>query len=241
MTAYPIGGPPGVVANFPTVLGAGYDGPVHWQPHHGPWLGLAVTAEENADQGFDEDGVPNIDPFLDSPDQDGGDDGLPVRVSLPDCESTSLIFVVTYPDGAPEQDYRFNVWIDYDRNGRWGEVHDCGGYAAREWAVQNQLLPWQPPGTYIFTSRRFLPKNPNPDAPLWLRMTLSDAEAPNEFGGGVLGGYQLGETEDHYISGSGPWPTPTPTRPPGGGYRIYLPLILNGYLQGEPGGQTSAR
>jgi len=219
MTAYPSGGPAGIAANFPTVLGTGFDGPVHWRPREGPWLGLWVTEEENADQGFDEDGVPNIDPLLDLPDQDGGDDGLPMPVSLPDCAATSITFLVTFPDGAPVKDYRFNVWIDYDRNGRWGEVHDCAGYPAREWAVENQLLPWQSEGTYILTSDKFLPKNPNPDEPLWLRMTLSDAEAPNEFGAGVIGGYGMGETEDHYLTYSGPAP----------GYRIYLPLVLNEY------------
>jgi hypothetical protein len=227
MTAYPSGGPPGIAANFPTVHGQGFAGPIHWLPRQGPWLGLWVTEEENADQGFDEDPENNIDPLLDLPDQDGADDGLPVPVSLPHCETTPLIFMVTYPDNAPEQDYNFNVWIDYDRNGSWGEVHDCGQYVAREWAVQNQVLQWQPAGTYIFASDQFLPWNPNPDAPVWLRMTLSEAEAPDEYGNGVWGGYQMGETEDHYLEGTGPW---TPT-----GYRIYLPLILNEHVWEEPG------
>jgi hypothetical protein len=36
----------------------------------------------------------------------------------------------------------------------------------------------------------------------------------------------LGETEDHYLEDTGPWPD---------GYRIYLPLIINEYFAEEPG------
>ena len=244
MTAYPIGGPPGVVALFSTVhdVGIGALGPRHIQPRMGPWLGERVTLEEFADMGFDEDPLNNIGPNVDRPDRDGADDGLLFPLHLPDCELTSFSFQVTFPLGAPEMDYYFNAWFDWDRSGRWGEVHNCPAAPAAEWAVQNQLIPPLGPGTYVFSSQLFRPRNPNPDEPLWLRLTLSEQPSTSKHGMGLITGFRLGETEDYYLTKphetptvtptrttETPTPTPTSTRQPGGGYVIFLPLIMIDY------------
>ncbi|NOZ50006.1 MAG: DUF11 domain-containing protein [Chloroflexi bacterium] len=223
MSAYPAG----VDSNFPTVyspLTAPF-GPIHWRPRDGAWLGEVVTLEENADAGFDEDGLNNIDIGSDSPDRDEADDGLQFPLALPHCQPTRFHFTVTIPPGAPETEYYLNTWFDWNRNGAWGETRQCiGGPVAEEWAVKNQVVPYSAPGTYVFTSRAFVPWNPNPAAPLWLRLTLSEQRVNRSDGSGAPGGYEFGETEDYYLPGEEV--TPTPTRQPDCCIPLYLPLVL---------------
>jgi len=215
MTAYPIGGPPGVSAQFPTV----YDpalaalGPIHWLPRGGARLGERVTRERNADLGPDEDGVLNLAPTDDAPDRDAADDGLQLPVQLPHCTQASFKFTVTFPAGGP-QAYFLNAWFDWDRNGRWsGPSFEClQGPSPLEWAVRNMVIV-RPAGAgaYLFTSPVFMPWNTDPDSPLWLRLTLSDRPATQEDGSGPLAGYEYGETEDYYLGRRPVTPTPTAT------------------------------
>ncbi len=203
MTVYPIGGPSGTVADFPTVFATGSPpyGPRHHDATARYWLGQAVSIEREADTGFDADGVNNLVPELDRPDLDKADDGVNPNPVLPHCQRTQLDFTVTVPPGAPAGQAYVNLWFDWDRSGRWGELSDCPGATANEWAVPNQVIALPGPGTYRFQTRAFYPYNPNPSQCLWWRITLSDSFATNNDGRGPANGYRFGETEDYYSCG----------------------------------------
>ena len=229
MTAYPIGGPPGVLADYPTVFAAGSPpfGPMHRNNPPQYVLGAGISAEREADIGPDADPSNNILPLFDKPDQDLMDDGVNPNPPLPNCKSTQITFTVTSLPGASPHQAFVNLWFDWDRGGSWGQSFDCPGAVANEWAVQNQPVFIPGPGTYTFTTVPFLPFNPDPDRCLWWRITLSDQPATASDGSGPPAGYKLGETEDYYTCGemeatATPTPTPratdtptaTPTPPP---------------------------
>jgi hypothetical protein len=141
MTAYPQGGPLGVLARFPTVFGIGSPphGPLHLNQVLRYYLGPAITAEKEADTGPDADGVNNLQPPLDRSDQDKADDGV-LLPAIPNCLLTTLAYTVTVPPGAPASKAYVNVWFDWDRSGAWGGSATCPGFLAAEWAVQNQII-----------------------------------------------------------------------------------------------------
>ncbi|MGC9357504.1 MAG: GEVED domain-containing protein, partial [Anaerolineae bacterium] len=209
MTAYPAGGPPGVGARYPTVFDPATgipQGPKHWGAGlFGAWLGLTVTHEFDADLMPDVDGVTNIDPPPDFPDQDRADDALLPPLILPDCVTTTFEYTVTVKDPGI---YLVNVWFDWNRDGDWEDILPCGHGPAPEWAVQNQVLNL-PPGVHRVRTPAFLPSNPTPDQEMWMRMTLTiegeppppnpDTELPDGRGPDI--GYDHGETEDYYLPG----------------------------------------
>jgi hypothetical protein len=208
MTAYPLGGPLGTQANFPTVFDPATgapQGPIHWYPRADAWLGPWATIEVDADQTPDEDGVTNIDPPNDMPDQDGADDGLLYPVDLKDCQSTVISYSVTVAPGAPPVTRFVNLWLDYNRDGDWADSHTCTqANDAPEWAVQNQPVVLGP-GTWVVQTPTFLPYNKNEDDPIWLRISIADMPAPRDPASGIVdgqgspNGYWYGETEDYYI------------------------------------------
>ena len=217
MTAYPPGGPPGVQANYPTVFAAGSPpyGPIHWQPTAVAFLGNAVTLENEADIGPDQDPVNNIIPPTDNPDKDGADDGLLLPLVFPHCYPAQFNYIVTVT-GLTTAPLYVNAWCDWNRDGDWDDIMPCPNGTADEWAVQNQMLTIAGPGIYTFTTPPFLPWHPvgapGDRLPLWLRITLS--EQPWQPGAGIVGwggsgpaaGYQFGETEDYYVAPEIPEP-----------------------------------
>lgn len=258
MTAYPPGGPPGVLARYPTVF-ATHQGPKHWYAGSlatGPidsCLGLSVTGEDEADTGPDEDVMNNIAPAIDVPDLDNADDGLLLPVNLPHCTPTVISYTVTIV--GPAMPRYVNIWFDWNRDGDWADVFTCTTpFDAPEWAVQNQVLGLGP-GTYVVSSPPFLPWHPgDPSDPIWMRITLSDSYAPAspQDGRGPANGYMYGETEDYYFKPVTPTPAPTPTHTPTPtptptstptatptwtptatstptSYLIYLPIIMKNY------------
>lgn len=252
MTAYPKGGPPGVLATFPTVRvssGAPF-GPIHANARV-VLLGNAVTGEHEADIFGDEDFVNNLDPVRDRPDQDGADDGLLTPVLLPHCRPGKLLIQV---NGAGPVPMLLNVWCDWNRDGDWNDILTCpDGTPAPEWAVQN--IP-APPGTSILSVpiqawHRSLAKQP-----IWVRITLADIPTPGPLGfSGLAGGdgpsfgYQFGETEDYYLTdydddlafdfGDAPDP-PYPTLLPTGARHGWVPGFALGLLvDPEPNGQPT--
>ncbi len=214
MSAYP-----GVQANFPTVFndgtGAGPCGPLHKLPEAIAFLGEDVTLELEADTGADEDGVNNIDPPSDAPDQDVADDGvLGIPLNLPRCKPTTFKYDVNVVTAlTADQVLYVNVWFDFNRDGDWDDVLDCGSLAsipAPEWAVQNQVLVGLLPGIHTIETPRFLSWHPllepgEETPPLWMRITLAEqpwhgGSAPGVTGNGGSGpaaGYDIGETEDY--------------------------------------------
>lgn len=218
MTAYPAGGPPGIQANFPTVftVGSPPHGPIHLQPRTVAWLGSAVTLEQEADIGLDEDGGNNIVPIMDWPDMDLADDGVVFPIVLLHCQPGDFKFVVTYPASpvTPPPLY-VNVWFDYNRDGDWDDSFNCpNNVSAPEWAVQNQLLMVLAAGTYTFTTSPFVPwLDPMTDpSEMWMRITLAEQPwqpiggGPGFGGSGPASGYQYGETEDYYFAPEIPVP-----------------------------------
>ncbi|NLE57964.1 MAG: hypothetical protein GX616_06355, partial [Planctomycetes bacterium] len=216
MTAYPPGGPPGVQANYPTVFAAGSPpyGPIHLQPTAIAFLGNAVTLENEADIGPDQDPTNNIIPAADQPDNDGADDGLLLPLVFPHCFPAQFNYVVTAvgPMAAP---LYVNAWCDWNRDGDWDDIMPCPLGSADEWAVQNEMVIVAGPGIYTFTSLPFLPWHPpmpTDPQPLWVRITLS--EQAWQPGAGILGyggsgpaaGYEFGETEDYFVMPEVPEP-----------------------------------
>jgi hypothetical protein len=208
MTAY--SSPASVQANFPTVFddgsGAGPYGPIHLNSVAVAYLGEKITRETEADTGADEDGVRNIAPSGDSPDNDGGDDSIILPLSLPNCGWGTIDYTVTVV--TPGTDLWVNVWLDLNRDGDWDDTIVCPQGPARERAVQNQYLYNLPTGLNHITTPAFLSSHPK-DGPqeIWMRITLSEqpwkggsnpGEAGNA-GSGPQAGYEIGETEDYYF------------------------------------------
>ncbi len=239
MTAYPKGGPLGTPARYPTVykIGSPPFGPLHRNATSRFWLGPAVSVEREADLGWDADGINNLIPPWDRPDLDGKDDGTNPKPPLPHCQPTKITYTVTVPPGAPASEAYVNVWFDWNRNGAWGDIMDCPGAVAKEWAVQNQVIVLPGPGIYNFTTPFFLPFNPNPSQCLWWRITLSDTKAANAAndGRGPANGYLYGETEDYYTCGEEP-PKPHPDLGDAPDSTNSYGLLMTAYPAGGPPG-----
>ncbi len=209
MTAYPVGGPLGVKANYATVFagsGTGPYGPAHANAQLVAYLGKKITGESKADTGPDEDGTNNIRPSTDSPNHDLGDDGVVVPLNMPHCRWTTFDYIVTVVD--PSVDLWANVWCDWNRDGDWDDTLECTAGPSPEWAVRNQLLFNLPAGLNTITTPAILAWHPEsgPEE-IWMRITLSEkpwigGSAPDKkgnAGSGPLAKYQFGETEDYYF------------------------------------------
>jgi len=223
MMAYPAAG---VMASYPTVFAAGSPphGPRHLQQRGAALLGMVITREDEADIGLDQDGLNNIDPPLNMPDRDNGDDSVMVPLALPHCQTTRFQYTVTILPASMYPPLYVNVWFDFNRDGDWDDILQCPGAAgatpAPEWAVQNQQLPTGLlPGVYTMTTPAFTSWNPPGMQPqeIWMRITLAEQPwspvvgAPGYGGSGPATGYQYGETEDYYFV---PKSGPTPPRDP---------------------------
>ncbi|MCL5102538.1 MAG: GEVED domain-containing protein [Armatimonadetes bacterium] len=255
MTAYPPGGPPGVIANYPTVYaGPAPNGPLHLKPQAVAYLGPAVTLENDADTLPDQDPTTNILPMLDQPDQDVADDGVIFPIALPNCQSTTFQYLVNVV--IPNQQLYANVWFDWNRDGDWDDTLQCATAAAPEWAVQNQPLIFAAPGLYTVTSLPFLPWQPH-DAlvPIWMRITLSEQKWQpfstllGYGGSGPAAGYQFGETEDYYFwplnqqepQDFGDAPDSYITKLPNGARHMIAPgMMMGNAIDAEGDGQPNA-
>ena len=198
MTAYP-----GVTALFPTVFDATTGLPVGPR-HQNNWplryhLGPSITNEREADIGPDADGINNIVPPTNNKNNDGADDGLTLPVSLPHCQTTTLTYSVTVLASGTTTAY-FNAWLDYNRNGAWGDLLSCPGVVS-EWAVANQVVTFPGPGTYVITTPAFTSFNNTPSKGMWVRISLAESPAPAADGQGIATGYAFGETEDYKLPG----------------------------------------
>jgi hypothetical protein len=153
----------------------------------------------------------------DMPDQDGSDDGLLLPLTLPHCQRTVISYTVTVAPGAPLVTRTVNAWFDWLRDGDWDDLPECpDGTLAPEHAVRNQpvLLP---AGTWVLQTPYFVPYNPDPEEPLWMRISIAEGRAPTVPGSNMADGrgpphgYRYGETEDYYFE-----PEPDPD------YDIYI-------------------
>ena len=229
MTAYPKGGPAGVLASYPTVYGGLMAvppfGPIHLIPNGAAHLGRAFSGEMEADVLADQDLVNNIIPASDSPDLDGADDGLLPPVNLPHCGPGMIHLMFSWPGMPPWQQMILNVWCDWNRDGDWNDVLTCpDGTPVPEWAGQNIVVP---PGVGIMPVMFHCWHPSLQKQSLWIRVTVSElATLPplGSFSGVAAGdgpppGFAFGETEDYYITdyddqqafdfGDAPSPYPT--------------------------------
>jgi len=160
------------------------------------WLGLKLSAESDADDPADADGVPNL---VNSDQHDdgivgftapGAASGIDVRVSAAAGFSGSLYL---------------NVLADLNDDGQWRD----------EWLVQNHAVEVQ--GLQSLVVSLPLAAEPGVLATAWLRITLSgepiDASAFADAGGwdgsAPADGFAIGETEDyHGVLDIEPTPTP---------------------------------
>ena len=211
MTAYPKGVFTGPRAHFPTVYNDGSNsgpyGPVHLNDDVVAYLGKQITRETEADSGSDEDGVNNITPSSNMPDNDDGDDGIDLPLNLPDSQWTTFEYTVNVID--PSVDLWVNVWLDWNRDGDWDDTLDSAKGSAPEWAVQNQLLFDLPIGSNKMMTPAILSWHPE-DGPkeIWMRITLSEEPwkggsnpgTKGNAGSGPQGKYLYGETEDYYFT-----------------------------------------
>ncbi|MHC4438037.1 MAG: GEVED domain-containing protein [Planctomycetota bacterium] len=211
MTAYPKGVFTGPRAHYPTVYddgsGTGPYGPVHINAQTVAFLGKKITREIEADTGPDEDGVNNIRPQGNWPDDDDGDDGVVFPINMPSCRFATIDYIVNVL--APNTDLWVNIWLDWNRDGDWDDVVDCPEGPVSEWAVQNQFLSNLPAGGNEITSPGFLAWHPEDGTEeIWMRITLSgqpwrpgsDPQARGNAGSGPEGKYEIGETEDYYFT-----------------------------------------
>ena len=211
MTAYPKGVFTGPRAHYPTVFndgsGVGPYGPVHLNSLAVAYLGRNITRETEADTGIDQDGVNNIRPGANWPDEDRGDDGVVFPLNLPNCGWATIDYDVTVVN--PGTDLWVNVWLDFNRDGDWDDTPTCLRGPATEWAVQNQFLFDLPAGLSRITTPAFLSWHPKGGpTEVWMRITLSEQPWKGGSGTGRLGNggsgpyakYEIGETEDYYFS-----------------------------------------
>lgn len=169
--------------------------------------GQGSSAESEADIGTDADPTNNLIPTSDTADQDGADDGVALPIPISHCVSSPVQFAVTIPENAPPGvEWKVNVWFDWNRDGKWGDVLNCVSEQAPEWAVQNLMLGELDPAYHFFYTP-FLPYNADPSQPIWMRITLSDDSAISADGSGPDTDYDYGETEDYYLLASDlqPW------------------------------------
>jgi uncharacterized repeat protein (TIGR01451 family) len=130
-------------------------------------------------------------------------------IPLVDCNGTGLNLLVTVATPAvylPMPRY-VNVWFDWNADGDWADIVFCpGGLGVAEWAVRNQAYALYP-GSFLLTPQ-FLPViRVVRDMPYetWMRVSIAEMPAPApEDGRGPAGGYDVGETEDYYLT---LWPT----------------------------------
>jgi hypothetical protein len=131
MTAYPPGGQTPVVASFPTTfasrLASGLlPGPRHLNETLYFFLGPQISGELDAEPPApDADGMNNLLPTSDTADLDVFDDGVSIS-PIPNCQLALVTFSVNVPGGLPPSLAHVNMWFDWNRNGTWGDVLDCG-------------------------------------------------------------------------------------------------------------------
>lgn len=175
---------------FPTLAASGG---AHTQSVNGGRLGADASAESDANDPADPDGVANLAPS--NTDSDDGPLGLVIQmVSIP--PPAFLDLSLTVPAGGQSGTYWLNVLIDLDMDGNWGGTVPPGN---PEWVVKNipvaltagQALAYRTPYFAYGAGNRV------PD-PAWMRVALtSEAVTDTDWTG--TGTFAAGEIEDHLL------------------------------------------
>lgn len=251
----------GISARFPTVFDPATglpSGPIHRNPLGDAWLGSSFSLEQDADIMPDDDGLTNIDPPNNAADRDRRDDGVIFPIVLLAGQPTCFTYLVSIPVGSAGLNRYVNVWLDWNRDGDWGDVFTVHNpNDAPEWAVQNQLITAGfPSGNHLFATPMFMVYQPAnaENKPIWMRISIAEQPAPQPADGrGPAAGYELGETEDYYFFaddtttgklydfGDAPDNPNSPGYPTlhanGGAYHHIIDgFHLGGLIDGEPNG-----
>jgi len=207
-------------------------------------LGLRVSAEIDALDPYDPDGMPNL---VDS------DKDERIYVIM-EQNQARLAFTVSVSLGAPDMTRHANALIDFDYSGDWSE----SSYGV-EWVVVNLEVDVDPGDSETILTPLFAWSNAAvPPSRVWMRLALTRAEVDESLYASVggwegAGQFAYGEIEDHFVclTAMPPlpeyvthWPPPPPNgngngnggdgAPPPGeeegpcGYDInYLVLVIN--------------
>ena len=177
-------------------------------------LGVNVSAEVDANDPADPDGVPNL---VDA----DSDERIFVIV---EGAQAKLAFTVTVAPNVPDVTRYANAVIDFDQSGNWS----AGTYGT-EWVVVNLGIDIDPGSSETVITPWFSWGNkPVLPSPVWMRLLLAREEVgqslfANVGGWDGSGQFEYGEVEDYFAfltdKPSLPeytrWP-PVPKKPPGG-------------------------
>lgn len=204
---------PTIKGRYPTVWAGtpntAPSGPLH-KDATWVWLGKHVSFEMEADIGPDQDIRNNIlNGGKDNADNDQFDDGwLNPKAVFPDCKETTLKVRISRRPGVQTGRMFLNVWFDGNRDGDWDDVRRCANQTSygHEWIVQDFIVDTSTiVGYQDIVVPTTLILNADPDAPAWVRFTLSEKPAQRPPTGGLADGrgpaytdaFQWGETEDY--------------------------------------------
>jgi len=151
-------------------------------------LGKSVRLEAGIyDTAYDEDGLPNIEPYKGKANQDS-DDGLILPVDLKPEATNTVQFEITLSLEAPEAKRYVNILFDWNQDGHW---------AGNEWAVRNQGVDVPAGESRVITSHEFLAGTKSGGC--WMRLVLTREPVVGTVwdGGGV---FEYGESEDYLIN-----------------------------------------
>jgi len=183
-------------------------------------LGVNVSAEVDATDPNDPDGVPNL---VDA----DSDERIFVIV---EGTQAKLAFTVSVAPNAPDVTRYANAVIDFDQNGRWS----TGTYRT-EWVLVNLTIDVDPGSSetvitpwFSWGNEAVLP------SPVWMRLLLAREEVDealfaNVGGWDGSGQFEYGEVEDYFafltdmplLPGYDGWP-PAPGKPPRGYVELEL-------------------
>lgn len=177
-------------------------------------LGLAVSAEVDANDPADPDGVPNL------VDADSDERAFVIV----DGRKAKLAFTVSVSRNAPDVLRYANALIDFDQSGDWSL-----GSSGDEWVVVNLKVDVNPGTSETVISSWFSWGNKSVLAsPVWMRLSLTRQKVDESLFSGTgwdgSGQYEYGEFEDYFVflmdKPPAPgliryWP-PVPGNPPGG-------------------------
>jgi len=180
----------------------------------GETLGVNVSAEVDATDPYDPDGVPNL---VDA-------DSDERTFVIVEGAKAKLAFTVTVSPNAPNVTRYANALIDFDQSGNWS----AGAYGT-EWVVVNLVVNVAPGASetvitpwFSWGNKTVLP------SPVWMRLSLTrekvdQALFANSGGWDGSGKFEYGEVEDYFafltekpsLPNYARWP-PVPKKPPGG-------------------------
>lgn len=171
-------------------------------------LGFNVSAEVDATDPGDPDGVPNL---VDS----DSDERIYI---ITEQNQALLAFTVAVSAGAPDVTRHANALIDFDQSGNWS-----GSANGAEWVTVNLAVDVDPGSSDTIMTPLFNWGKTTPSVwPVWMRLALTrakieESQFANVGGWDGSGQFEYGEIEDYcdFLTGNPP-PPPPPPPPPGG-------------------------